>query len=211
MPLASPHSDWQSLLSLTKLAMVALAMQVSMSYAAERPNAPQSRLNEALNVFAYLDTLLGENQRHAYRDKGMRMRQSLLAAVVAPLTAFCLSIGLVGSPASAMSGTEVLKKMNHDQDQTLEIPEVITAATATFNKINPDHDMTLEAAETKHILTAEEWKQFNVDGDSTLELDEWLAIARARFKAADTASTGKLTAAELDTPAGQSLIQMFVQ
>jgi hypothetical protein len=144
-------------------------------------------------------------------DRGTRMRQSSLAAIVAPLAAFCLSIDLAGSPASAMSGAEVLKMLNHDQDQSLEISEVITAATATFNKINPDHDMTLEAAETKHILTAEEWKQFNLDGDSTLELDEWLAIARARFKAADTADTAKLTAAELDTPTGQSLVQMFVK
>jgi hypothetical protein len=139
------------------------------------------------------------------------MRQFLLAAIAAPLTAFCLLIGLCGSPASAMSGAEVLKEMNHDQDQTLEIPEVITAAAAMFNAINPDHDLTLEAAETKHILTAEEWKQFNADGDSTLELDEWLAIARARFKAADIGGTGKLTATELDTPAGQSLVRMIVK
>jgi hypothetical protein len=110
-----------------------------------------------------------------------------------------------------MSGAEVLKEMNHDQDQTLEIPEVITAAAAMFNAIYPDHDLTLEAAETKHILTAEEWKQFNADGDSTLELDEWLAIARARFKAADIGGTGKLTATELDTPAGQSLVRMIVK
>jgi hypothetical protein len=139
------------------------------------------------------------------------MRQSSPGGIVAPLAAFGVSIILAGSPAAAMSGAEVLKMLNHDQDQSLEIPEVITAATATFNKINPDRDMTLEAAETKHILRAEEWKQFNVDGDSTLELDEWLAIARARFKAADTAGSGKLTAAELDTPAGQSLIQMFAK
>jgi hypothetical protein len=139
------------------------------------------------------------------------MSPSLRTAIVATFGAVCVSIGLAGSPASAMSGADVLKRLNHDRDQSLEIPEVITAATATFNKINPDHDMTLEAAETKHILTAEEWKQFNVDGDSTLELDEWLAIARARFKAADTAGNGKLTAAELDTPAGQSLIQMFMR
>ena len=86
---------------------------------------------------------------------------------------------------------------------------MIIAATVTFSKINPDHDLTLEAAETRHILTAEEWKQFNADGDSTLELDEWLVIARSRFKAADSAGTGKLTAAELDTPAGQSLVQMI--
>ena len=43
---------------------------------------------------------------------------------------------------------------------------MIIAATVTFSKINPDHDLTLEAAETRHILTAEEWKQFNADGDT---------------------------------------------
>ena len=135
----------------------------------------------------------------------MRTRLALLALGVVG------AVWLSAAAAQAMSGSKILKKLNHDHDQTLEIPEVITAAAAMFNTLNQDHDLTLEAAETKNVLKPEEWKQFNTDGDSTLELDAWLTIARARFKAADRFGTGKLTAADLDTPAGQSLAAMLVK
>ena len=42
-------------------------------------------------------------------------------------------------------------------------------------------------------------------------MDEWLTIARQRFNAADANKDGKLTAKELDSPAGQELIKMIVK
>lgn len=118
---------------------------------------------------------------------------------------------LLAGPAWAASGADVLKQLNHDNDQTLEIPEAIAASTTLFNELNKDGDTTLEHSETADRLTDADWKAVNKDNDHTLELDEWLAITRHRFIAADADKDGKLTAKELDSPAGQSLAKMIVK
>ena len=118
---------------------------------------------------------------------------------------------LISAPAWAATGAEVLKQLNRDNDQTLEIPEVIDAATKLFYAINPDNDTTLERSETKGRVTEEDWAAVNKDHDNTLEMDEWLTIARRRFNAADANKDGKLTANELDSPAGQLLVKMIIK
>jgi hypothetical protein len=60
-------------------------------------------------------------------------------------------------------------------------------------------------------LTEDEWKIVNKDEDQSLELDEWLTIVRQRFNAADSNKNGKLTAQELDRPAGQSLLKLIIK
>ena len=47
-----------------------------------------------------------------------------------------VALTLAAAPASAMTGAEVMKMLNHDNDQTLEIPEVIDAATKLFSEID---------------------------------------------------------------------------
>jgi len=132
-------------------------------------------------------------------------RRSLLLAPAA------FALTLVAVSAWAMSGSEVLKQLNHDSDQTLEITEVIDAATKLFNQLDTDHDKTLDRRETAGRLTEADWKAVNRDNDNTLELDEWLTIARKRFDAADTNKNGKLTAQQLDSPAGQSLVLVIIK
>jgi hypothetical protein len=127
------------------------------------------------------------------------------------LTPIVLAMTFLATSAWAMSGAEVLKQLNHDSDQTLEIPEVIDAATKLFYEMNPDRDTTLERKETAGRLTEADWKAVNKDKDNTIEMDEWLAVARQRFNAADANKDGKLTAKELDSPAGQELIKMIVK
>jgi hypothetical protein len=68
----------------------------------------------------------------------------------------------------------------------------------------------LDKAETAGLVTDAEWKAYNKDHDGALELDEWLNIVRARFRAADSKKDGKLTAQELDSPAGQALLKLVV-
>lgn len=118
-------------------------------------------------------------------------------------------VALLAGPAAAMSGKDALAKLNKDGDDTLEIVEVIDLGTRTFKAINKDHDSTLEPAETKTRLTPEDWALVNKDGDQTLELDEWLTIVRSRFNEADANKDGKLTAVELDSPAGQKLLLLI--
>jgi hypothetical protein len=134
----------------------------------------------------------------------MTLRSRLLTPIVLAMT-------FLATSAWAIGGAEVLKQLNHDSDQTLEIPEVIDAATKLFYEINPDHDTTLERKETVGRLTEADWKAVNKDKDNTIEMDEWLAVARQRFNAADANKDGKLTAKELDSPAGQELIKMIVK
>ena len=122
-----------------------------------------------------------------------------------------LAAALMASPAWAASGAVVMKALNHDNDQTLEIPEVIDAATKLFAEINPDGDTTLERDETAGRLTESDWKAVNKDKDQTLEMDEWLSVARKRFLAADANKDGKISVSELDSPAGQQLIKMIVK
>jgi len=125
----------------------------------------------------------------------------ILSVAVACIMAF---------PASAISGADALRRLNRDTDQTLELPEVLDASTKQFQQLNKDNDLTLDKAETAGLVTAAEWKTYNKDHDGTLELDEWLNIVRARFHAADAKKDGKLTAQELDSPAGQSLLQLVL-
>ena len=127
------------------------------------------------------------------------------------LPAAILAIILMASSAWAISGVEALKHFNRDHDQTLEISEVIAAATKLFRELDTNNDLTLSSKETAGRLTEDEWKIVNKDEDQTLELDEWLTIVRQRFNAADTDHDGKLTAQELDSPAGQSLIKLIIK
>lgn len=133
------------------------------------------------------------------------MRRMLSVGVVA-----VVSLAAMGS-AFALTGKEFLAKYNKDKDSTIEIVEAIDLGAKVFKVINPHKDKTLEANETKGRLTDADWAAVNKDGDQTLELDEWLIIVRKRFNDADTNKDGKLTEAELDSPAGQQLILLIAK
>ncbi|MFK8253887.1 EF-hand domain-containing protein [Ancylobacter terrae] len=133
------------------------------------------------------------------------MRHSLTRLGAVAGVAGFLSLGLIGT-ASALTGAEALSKLGKAPDGTLTVVEAIDLGTKLFAQINPDGDTTLEPDETEGRLTKKDWAKVNHDGDQTLEMDEWLNIVRARFKSADKKKDGKLTAAELDSKAGQSLL-----
>jgi hypothetical protein len=126
------------------------------------------------------------------------------------LVLFFAIANVMAYPAVAISGAAALKRLNHDSDQTLELPEVLDASAKQFQVLNKDNDLTLDKAETAGLVTDAEWKAYNKDHDGTLELDEWLNIVRARFHAADAKKDGKLTVQELDSPAGQELLKLVV-
>ena len=129
------------------------------------------------------------------------------------LGALILSVvvaSVMASPALAISGADALKRLNHDSDQTLDLPEALDAAAKLFQQLNKDNDLTLDKAETAGLVTDAEWKTHNKDHDGALELDEWLNIVRSRFRAADAKKDGELTAQELDSPAGQWLLKLVV-
>ena len=122
-----------------------------------------------------------------------------------------IAAGLFATSVYAMTGAEVLKSVNHDDDRTLEVPEAIKAAATVFDGLSRDKGQTVGRGDVSDRVSPSEWSQVNKDKDQTLELDEWLTVARARFDAADANHDGKLDAGELDTPAGQSLVRMIVK
>jgi hypothetical protein len=127
------------------------------------------------------------------------------------LTLVASAMTLMTAAAWAATGADVLRMLNRDTDQTLEIAEAIDAATKLFAQLNADNDLTLERKETEGRLTDADWKAVNKDNDSNLEMDEWLTIVRQRFNAADANKDGKLTVQELDSPAGLLLIKLIVK
>ncbi|MGA0533933.1 hypothetical protein [Hansschlegelia sp. KR7-227] len=123
-----------------------------------------------------------------------------------------MGLALSSAPAFAQaSGADVLKALNKDGDNTLELAEVIDAGAKLFAVINPDGDTTLESGETKGRITEKDWKRYNKDGDQTLEMDEWLTILRARFNAANPDKDGSLDEKELNTKAGQLVVLMIMK
>lgn len=110
-----------------------------------------------------------------------------------------------------MSGAEVLRAVNHDNDQTLELPETIAAAAGVFNGLSKDKGQTLTHTDTSDRPNESDYSKANKDRDQMLELDEWLVVTQTRFNAADANHDGKPEAGELASPAGQSLVKIMVK
>lgn len=127
------------------------------------------------------------------------------------LIATACVLSLSATSAHAMTGAEVLKAVNHDSDQTLELPEAIAAAAGVFDGLSKDRSQTVTRADIADRVGENDWSKVNKDRDQTLELDEWLTVARDRFTAADANHDGKLDARELDSAAGQLLVKMIVK
>jgi hypothetical protein len=122
-----------------------------------------------------------------------------------------LATFLAATSAGAITGTEVLKQLNRDDDQTLELPEVMDAAKKLFAQIDLDDGLTLEHKETEGRLTDADWRAVDKDNDNAIAMDEWLDAVRQRFSEADANKDGKLTVQELDSPAGQLLIKLIIK
>ncbi len=124
--------------------------------------------------------------------------------------AMALSLVLAPVGAHAAGGAEIVKKLDTDNDKTLDLAEIQKAAAARFVALDPDHDGTIDQKEAAvaHI-TAAELAKADPDKDATLDKNEYMALVQARFAAADADHDGTLSAAELDTPAGASLLALI--
>ncbi len=124
---------------------------------------------------------------------------------------FALVAGGVSAAAAATTGKQALELLNKDGDSTFEVVEVIDWGTKLFAAINPDGDSTLEPDETEGRLTEADWAAVNKDGDQYAGDGRVAEHRPRRFEAADADKDGKLTEAELDAPAGQSLLLVLVK
>jgi Ca2+-binding EF-hand superfamily protein len=92
-----------------------------------------------------------------------------------------LGVSLAPQLAGADTAAAVVSKYDADSDQTLDVSEVNTAASARFER----------------------------DHDGTLSKDEYLALVRKLFKQADADHDGTLDAKELRSKAGQELKRLI--
>jgi Ca2+-binding EF-hand superfamily protein len=126
-------------------------------------------------------------------------------------------VGLVLAAAVTLSGpawaashrADPVKMFDHDNDGTLDLGEVKSAASAMFAKLDPDRDGTLDARELRGRLSAKELAAADPDHDGTLTQNEYLAVVEQRFNAANPDNDGTLDAKELKSPAGRALLRLL--
>jgi hypothetical protein len=135
------------------------------------------------------------------------MKTLTLASVLAlslPPAMFVTS----ASPAFAASA---LQSLDPDKDETVDLNEAKTAATALFDKLDVDHDGTLDHKELGSRISADDWKLADPDNDKTISKDEYLAFVEVAFKRADPDNDGTIDAKELKTPAGHALVRLLLK
>lgn len=114
-----------------------------------------------------------------------------------------------GPALAASRGVNPIKRLDTDNDGTLDLAEAKKAASALFARLDRDHDGTLDARELRGRLSAKELAAADPDRDGTLTLDEYLTIVEQRFNAADPDKDGTLDAKELSSRAGRSLLRLL--
>jgi EF hand len=108
------------------------------------------------------------------------MSRTTPVSIAVGLSVF-LGVSLAPQIAGADAAGAVVSKYDTDSDQTLDVAEVNTGASARFDR----------------------------DHDGTLSKDEYLALVQKLFKQADTDHDGTLDAKELRSKAGQRLKRLI--
>jgi len=120
-----------------------------------------------------------------------------------------LSVDLVVPAAAAPPSSDIVAKSDTDNDQTLSLAEVKTAAAARFDKLDKDADGTLDSKEVTNIIGPKTFKAADPDNDGTLTKDEYLALVETLFKKADIDHDGTLSVTELKSNAAKVLRRLI--
>ncbi len=113
--------------------------------------------------------------------------------------------------ATSFAGASLAAPLKYDTDNdgTLDLAEMETAAGAAFDRLNKDQDTTLEYNETNGQLSKKAFIAADPDKDNSLTKDEYIAMAEKLFKAADLENDGTLDARELRSKAGRALRRLL--
>lgn len=123
--------------------------------------------------------------------------------------ALCAGLGLCGVTLSAQAAPSPIKTFDADNDGTLDLAEVDTAAEATFAKLEKDSDQTLDRKEIGKRIGKKDFAAADPDDDGTISKAEYLALAASLFKEADKDNEGTLDAKELKSKPGKALLQLM--
>ena len=121
-----------------------------------------------------------------------------------------LAVGtLLATVLPVMAKSSLIRRLDTDNDGTVDLGEAKAAASALFDKLEHDKDGTLDKQELARRLSTKELAAADPDHDGTLTKDEYLALVEQRFGAADPDHDGTLDAKELNTPAGKALLRLL--
>ena len=115
---------------------------------------------------------------------------------------------LIGWPALA-APSRAMRRLDTDDEGTVDLDEAKKAASALFAKLDRDHDGTLDRRELGGRLSAGEFASADPDKDGTLSKAEYLKLVENRFKAADPDHDGTIDEEELRSRAGQALLRLL--
>lgn len=116
---------------------------------------------------------------------------------------------LLSSTAWSAPASAIVAKNDTDNDKTLDLNEVKTAASARFDSLEKDKDGTLDANEVKGLIGAKAFKAADPDNDGTLTKDEYLALVEKLFKKADVDGDGTLDVKELRSQSAHLLRRLI--
>ena len=119
-----------------------------------------------------------------------------------------LAVTLIATtPAWSQS---LLKKLDPDNDGTVDLAEAKSTTSKLFDKLDRDHDGTLDKRELRgRRVNAKDFATADPDNDGTLDKNEFLAVVEKRFNAANPDNDGTIDAKELKSAAGRSLVVLL--
>lgn len=116
--------------------------------------------------------------------------------------------GGVEKPASTGEIAAFLKE--YGSDGTLSLPQATKAGDAHFDVLDKKHDGKVTRRElTSAGVSKQDFDANNPDKDATLEKDEYENLVKEKYGLADPKHGGRLTEAELATPAGEALLRLL--
>jgi Ca2+-binding EF-hand superfamily protein len=122
-------------------------------------------------------------------------------------------VGAISAPGQAQAQRPnvdaFLQQWDADDDGTLSLDEVKTAASARFEALDRKHNGNLTRTQLAGILTFQQFHQANTEKHRTLDKNEYRAFVEKLFQAADKDHDGKLDKAELGSSAGRALLRLF--
>ena len=119
------------------------------------------------------------------------------------------SLALAFDIGTSLAAPSPISALDKDHDGSLDLAEVKDAAGAVFDKLEKDHDSTLDRREVGGRVATGEFKEADPDNDATLTKDEYFALVEKLFNEADADKNGTLSAAELHSKAGRSLLRLI--
>jgi Ca2+-binding EF-hand superfamily protein len=132
--------------------------------------------------------------------------------ILAGLASMTILAGMPFGPLWAAGNTALKgldRDLDRDNDGTLDLNEVKSAAEAAFDKLDRDKDGTLDRKELGRRIGKEVFAEADADKDGTLTKDEYVGLAEKWFKEVDKDNEGTLDAKELRSKAGLQLLKLL--